>query len=326
MLSVILGIFKLLGLLILIASGVFLLLLLLLLFVPFRYRGDGCYQERGGGAMEISWLWRFLCFRASYEDGPDAMLKLLCIPLWRFSEQSEKSGNTATDADKFDAAVNTSAEHGSEAVNTSDETNAGTNGQAFILLQGKPEDIELKGTIIQAAEPSAESSTAAAQQKDFSHFQTRNRKKNKKKKAPSFRSRIEQLISRIRALLHKAEEFRALFKDKRTQRLLSFFQRKAFRLGREIVPDSFRGAFRFGFDDPFLTGQLCSFAALLIPLYGDRLQLEPIFHQTAFSGEIHFRGKLRLIVPITIAAQTWFNKDFRYVRRQLRRISAEKSL
>ncbi len=323
MLSVILGILKLLGLLVLIVSGVILLLLFLLLFVPFRYRGDGCYQDQVSGAVEISWLWRLLHFRVSYEDGPDARLKLLFIPLWRFSTETGQA--EATD-------------FRSETVNTSAEATE----QTLTLLQEAPENTELEGTVIQtdgsfpglfprgeerhtAYRGATETQTASDKTaRGFSRFRTRKIRKSREKRAPSFRSRMERRLCRVRALLRRAEELRALFRDKRTQRLLSFFQRKALWLGREIVPGSFRGAFRFGFDDPFLTGQLCSFAALLLPFYGDRLQLEPMFHQTALSGEIHFRGKLRLLVPAMIAAQTWFNRDFHYVRRRLRRASAEK--
>ena len=136
-----------------------------------------------------------------------------------------------------------------------------------------------------------------------------------------FRAQREKLSIGIRKLqdfIRSAETEFDFFQDERTQRFLQFLKRKVFRFLRELLPRRMSGALCFGFADPALTGQGAALAAMLLPLYRDNLEIEPLFDREELSGKLAFRGHIRLFVFLFGAAQLWFHPDFRFVYRHLR--------
>ena len=95
-----------------------------------------------------------------------------------------------------------------------------------------------------------------------------------------FRKQRDKLSAGIRKLqdfIRFAETEFDFFQDERTQRFLQFLKRKIFRFLRELLPRRMSGALRFGVADPALTGQGAALAAMLLPLYRDNLEIEPLF-------------------------------------------------
>lgn len=88
----ILLILKLLGTLLLLLLGLCLLLLLCVLFVPFRYRLSGSFQDaKPDGSAEVSWLFRALTLRITCAGGAavNGSLRLFGIPIYRISGEKE---------------------------------------------------------------------------------------------------------------------------------------------------------------------------------------------------------------------------------------------
>ena len=71
------------------------------------------------------------------------------------------------------------------------------------------------------------------------------------------------------------------------------------------------GRLRFGFDDPYRTGQALQAAALLMPLYRDRVQIIPAFEEEVLEGELKMRGRIRLAVLLAAGVRLWRDKNFR---------------
>ena len=89
MLSVILGILKIIGLILLAVILVLLFLLLLLLFVPIRYRLTGHYEEKPEAEAEVSWLLKLVRATVRYRDGLSVQARLLGFKVWSMEPESE---------------------------------------------------------------------------------------------------------------------------------------------------------------------------------------------------------------------------------------------
>ena len=106
--------------------------------------------------------------------------------------------------------------------------------------------------------------------------------------------------------------------EESTQRLIALLKKILCRLLREICPREYGGEVRFGFEDPFTTGQVCSAFALLYPVYRDRIRVVPWFDREELFADLSVKGRIRLFTAAFAAAQVWFSRDFQKVFKRFR--------
>ena len=73
------------------------------------------------------------------------------------------------------------------------------------------------------------------------------------------------------------------------------------------------GKIIFGFEDPYTTGQVLSYAALFYCWYKDRIEIIPVFDKVIIDVDIKAKGRIRLMPVVIIATALWFDKDFKKV-------------
>lgn len=295
--------------------GLLLFLLLLLLFVPFRYRGSGAREEKQlSGCFSVSWLFSLLRFSLSYAAEKKAEFFVLGFRVYH-SDETEDTSDTAEESD-FDYP---------EPMDSED----------FELDTAETAVVEQKETVDEQAEISSKHFEAAEPVTDRNEVSPQSEEKQQRtiseeeqramrwrgRSRSRFRRQRDKLSAGIRKLqyfIRSAETEFDFFQDERTQRFLRFLKQKVFRFLRELLPRRMSGALRFGFADPALTGQGAALAAMLLPLYRDNLEIEPLFDREELAGKLVFRGHIRLFVFLFGAAQLWFHPDFRFVYRHLR--------
>ena len=295
--------------------GLLLFLLLLLLFVPFRYRGSGAREEKQlSGCFSVSWLFSLLRFSLSYATEKKAEFFVLGFRVYH-SDETEDTADAAEE-DDFDYPESMAAED-------------------FAPDTAETAVVEQKKAIAEQEEISSERSEVTKPVSDGKEIPPPREDKQRRnipeeeqramrcrgRSRRRFRAQRENLSTGIRKLqdfIRSAETEFDFFQDERTQRFLQFLKRKTFRFLRELLPRRMSGALRFGFADPALTGQGAALAAMLLPLYRDSLEIEPLFDREELSGEFVFRGRIQLFVFLLGAAQLWFHPDFRFVYRHLR--------
>ena len=295
--------------------GLLWFLLLLLLFVPFRYRGSGAREEKQlSGCFSVSWLFSLLRFSLSYAAEKKAEFFVLGFRVYH-SDETEDTSDTAEESD-FDYP---------EPMDSED----------FELDTAETAVVEQKETVDEQAEISSKHFEAAEPVTDRNEVSPQSEEKQQRtiseeeqramrwrgRSRSRFRRQRDKLSAGIRKLqyfIRSAETEFDFFQDERTQRFLRFLKQKVFRFLRELLPRRMSGALRFGFADPALTGQGAALAAMLLPLYRDNLEIEPLFDREELAGKLVFRGHIRLFVFLFGAAQLWFHPDFRFVYRHLR--------
>ena len=90
------------------------------------------------------------------------------------------------------------------------------------------------------------------------------------------------------------------------------------RLIKHVSPSKVRGEIEFGFDDPYLTGKVLSYASLFVPAYGDDLTVIPHFDVRTLDGEVRIKGRIRIGTIALIALRVWFDRDFKRVYRMFK--------
>ena len=55
------------------------------------------------------------------------------------------------------------------------------------------------------------------------------------------------------------------------------------------------------------------------PVIQDRISVEPLFDRQEIAADLSLKGRIRLFVLVLTAAQVWFNRDFQYVFKRVKK-------
>lgn len=83
-------------------------------------------------------------------------------------------------------------------------------------------------------------------------------------------------------------------------------------LARHLRPRRIRGIVRFGFEDPYRTGQVLAGLSILYPFYGEHVEIYPDFEQKILVGDLYIKGHIRMVHLATLLWRLFFN---RYIRK-----------
>lgn len=82
-------------------------------------------------------------------------------------------------------------------------------------------------------------------------------------------------------------------------------------LAGHLRPRRIRGLVRFGFEDPYRTGQVLAGLSILYPFYGEHVEIYPDFEQKILEGDLYIKGHIRMVHLAALLWRLFFN---RYVR------------
>ena len=283
MIQLLLLILKIAGILLLAAAGLALTAILLVLFVPVRYRAEGSRYGAWCARGRVSWLFGALQLEASFENGEaEAALKILGRTV---GGGSEDGGDLAEDLKDLE---------------TAELERPASREERTSKPPKKPR--EKTGERIRTPEPPV-------------HTASLRREEGKPVKAGGMLSRVRGRLRRIREgirrLAARRDQVMAFLRDEANRRTFQLVKRQALRILRHIRPSRLEGRLRIGFDDPYRTGQALQAAALLMPLYRDRVQIIPVFEEEVLEGELKMRGRIRLAVLLAAGVRLWRDKNFR---------------
>ena len=86
---------------------------------------------------------------------------------------------------------------------------------------------------------------------------------------------------------------------------------------KKIKPSKIKGDVVFGTGDPATTGQAIGAIAALYGFLPEELQITPDFEEQRYEGNLHVKGKLRLIHVVIIAVKLIADRNFRYVVKKV---------
>lgn len=313
MLHIILMILKIIGILLLVLLGIVLLFLLSLLFVPVCYSGWGKKEGKTyQGKASVSWLFHLIHGTVVYEEKQSRFELYLCgIPLMKLREKTKNRKHTL-----------------SEKPTRTEERNV----QPVILAKKEETTVQAESPVKQAegniqaespvkqAEDNRKPERPAEKPENKVHSpkpQVWGKIKKSLQKMIHFPSAVWKRLKKIRLTFRgfcdKIKEWYTFLTSDTMKAAFQFIKITGKKLLRHILPRKIRGRLVFGFEDPSWTGQVLGAAAILYPVYQDRLQLIPVFDQAILEGEVRFSGRIFWGYLLWTAWQVYKNRDIRKI-------------
>ncbi|SEU29576.1 Protein of unknown function [Lacrimispora sphenoides] len=299
MLHIILFILKILGLLVLIVLGLVLAVALLILLVPVRYQAEGSYDGKVRGKARITWLLHILSVSAQYEEDLIVRVRILGFRIGK----PKKMDSELKEAEDImvQAMEIMEPEPIREALEVKDEIHD--------RVKEGPKNLPPPKEELRSPTPPKEEPKKKKGFRVMGVFE-----KLKKKVLRAF-TKLKFFFLRIcdtlRTIKDKKDEIYAWISNKENQKTGKLLFRQVKRLVRHILPRRGKGNITFGFDDPYLTGQVLTYASVIYPLCHKHLNLYPVFDQTVFTVEGTFRGRIRMGTVLLIGSRMLLDRNFR---------------
>lgn len=310
MLTTILLILKIIGLVLLGILGLILLLLLLVLLVPLRYRAEGSYYETPNGKARVTWLLHLLSVTATYEKELDIRIRVfgICVNRLGGAQEAEASSPAGREADVGKKA---------ETADVPKESTVEASAEKKISVEQE--------TSVEQAQPKELSEKEQKTLTDQLTEDERRARETKRKKAEKtsdaadrqkrvgmtdkIRAKLDQISDKAEEIRAKLDEVLAFIKDEANQRTFRLVLRQLYRIIRHVLPTKIKGRVKFGFEDPFKTGQILTYVSPFYALYAKHLELIPVFEEPAMEGELWLKGRIRIGTVLAKAVRVLFDKN-----------------
>lgn len=303
MIGTILGILKLIGILLLALLGIFLTIILLLLFVPVRYRVKVAIQEKPRGMGEVSWFFHLISCRIVYEEELDMAVRILGIRVGgnRGSEDGMYASEREPETEEWGLPEREpeTEEWGSPEREPEIEERILPEPEG----SGMPED-ELEGE----ETPSPKKDSERKTKKSYRSFRSRFQWKRIWKK---IRVTFQKICDKLKIMMDRQQQLLEFLRKEENKRTFRNLKSQLLALFRHIRPRKLTGWLRFGFDDPFKTGQILTYVSPFYGLYAKHFELIPVFEGEAMEGELDIKGRIRLAALIWIGIKVIRDGNFR---------------
>lgn len=123
---------------------------------------------------------------------------------------------------------------------------------------------------------------------------------------------FQTMCDKIKNIKSDYDFYRQLWDRPQCKAAFSNVKAQIFYLLKKIRPRKIEGNVVFGTGDPASTGEIIGAAAVFYGLYPEKLQIVPDFEEKRLEGNLHVRGKLRLIHVLIIAFRLITDKNVRY--------------
>lgn len=317
MLTIFLTILKILGILLLVVIGLLILGILAILFVPLHYDGKISYNDKNQCvATQITWLFRLICIEGGYQEKVYARARLLWFTLWKWKadEKENDKEDHLESADYSEEELDRLLEERSQKEESKEETKEETKEAKVIEEKLDEPDAEENLTEVQPTEIEL----TEAEPKEVELNEAKSNEAESKEKKPK-KIQFQQIGKRIKEIKEKIKHIKEMASDQRIHRAILLLIDGAWKMVRHSLPRKIKGRAKFGFEDPSTTGQILTYVSLLYPCYAKSVELVPMFTEKVIDLDLYFRGRVRLFSLIWICVKIWFDRNFRYLYKKVRK-------
>ena len=317
MLTIFLTILKILGILLLVVIGLLILGILAILFVPLRYDGKISYNDKNQCvATQITWLFRLICIEGGYQEKVYTRARLLWFTLWKWKadEKENDKEDHLESADYSEEELDRLLEERSQKEESKEETKEETKEATVIEEKLDEPDAEENLTEVQPTEiepKEVELNEAKSNEAESKEAELTEKKPKK--------IQFQQIGKRIKEIKEKIKHIKEMASDQRIHRAILLLIDGAWKMVRHSLPRKIKGRAKFGFEDPSTTGQILTYVSLLYPCYAKSVELVPMFTEKVIDLDLYFRGRVRLFSLIWICVKIWFDRNFRYLYKKVRK-------
>lgn len=305
MLHIVFLILKIIGIILAVILGILILLIGIVLFVPVRYEAAG--KSSGDikslkGKITITWLLHLVRVDILYKN---RKLK------WRvrFAWLKRGSGQTKEDI-RYESKVKEEYEE---------------------IPKATPEVPEIEEKILETRKKSREEDS----------FSEGPRTDGKERESASEKRRgisekIQRILEKIKIFFEKIKYTFQKMCDKikvlseKKDKVLEFLQdethvtafkktkKEMFALLKRLNPKKLELNVRYGFEDPYRTGQVLAGLSILYPFIGENANIIPDFERQILKGDVYMRGKLHGYYFLILCWNLFWSKQVRTTYKHIR--------
>lgn len=297
MVAIVLGILKIIGILLLVILGLLLFVIISVLFVPLRYRAEGSFYEKLKGSASVSWFLHLISLKISYDEKAQVDVRVL----W-FHPGREKAAKTQDRTETPERAEPVTGRACADFPEEADKTEA----DAFeneLTERVETAQVSAPAGTDRRKEKNAGSGKIAAR---FRHFLSA-----LKLKVQGIHRNLKKAAKKLRAGKNRWETILSFLRNEENKKTFRLAKRQIFAVIRHILPRKSEGKIRFGFDDPYMTGQVLTWISPFYGLYGRHLQICPDFLEPCLEGEWKLKGHIRLGTILLLAFRMLLDKNIR---------------
>ena len=313
MLTIFLTILKIIGIRLLVVIGLLILGILAILFVPLRYDGKISYNDKNQCvATQITWLFRLICIEGGYQEKVYARARLLWFTLWKWKadEKENDKEDHLESADYSEEELDRLLEERSQKEESKEETKEAT------VIEEKLDEPDAEENLTEVQPTEIELTEAEPKEVELNEAKS-NEAESKEKKPKKIQ--FQQIGKRIKEIKEKIKHIKEMASDQRIHRAILLLIDGAWKIVRHSLPRKIKGRAKFGFEDPSTTGQILTYVSLLYPCYVKSVELVPMFTEKVIDLDLYFRGRVRLFSLIWICVKIWFDRNFRYLYKKVKK-------
>lgn len=286
MIGVLLTILKVIGIIILTLIALALLIVLMVLFIPVRYRGKIYFKKTLDIDLSVTWFFKFLNISLKFKDELDISAKVAWF-FTVFSNKEDSKDEQKIELGNKDTFEKETEEKSLSKKENSEEKSASLKGDNIKKHKEDTENI-----------PPVKADELNKQEKKYSKAVKKAKDKKKDKKNKSLPEKI----------LEKAKDIHYIITNDENKLIFMKMLEKVKKIIVHVLPKKIVGYFKFGFEDPSVTGQVLEILAVFYPLYKDDFKIIPMFYDEIVEVDISFKGRLRIFYAAYIGLLLWLNK------------------
>lgn len=327
MLTIFLTILKIIGILLLVVIGLLILGILAILFVPLRYDGKISYNEKNQCvATQITWLFRLICIEGGYQEKVYARARLLWFTLWKWKadEKENDKEDHLESADYSEEELDRLLEERSQKEESKEEIKEETVKEEIkeeTVMEEKLDEPDAEENLTEVQPTEIEPNEVEPKEVELNEAKSNEAKSNEAESTEKKPKKIQfqQIGKRIKEIKEKIKHIKEMASDQRIHRAILLLIDGAWKMVRHSLPRKIKGRAKFGFEDPSTTGQILTYVSLLYPCYAKSVELVPMFTEKVIDLDLYFRGRVRLFSLIWICVKIWFDRNFRYLYKKVRK-------
>lgn len=312
--SILFFILKFIGILILIP----IVFLLILLIFPICYQLEGDFDGKNPKvSAKVSWAIIFFRARVFYQDGIDFGIRVFGIPIYDsrkehwsvFGEHKEKKKQKRKASKKKKKSKSHTKQSKQKSPNTDKKENVKKTSEDVLDLSWDEQQGEKKRVF------KAESSKKSISLQDTTKESEQDQEDKEffGKKIVNFLkkcyNKCKSLFQKITAIIEKMEAIGDLFLDEDIIGAVKRIKDYGINGVKLLLPQKLNAEITFGFEDPYYTGRALAWAALLIPIYGEHLDITPDFEKQILKGHIKIKGSVRRYKILLLLWKIYKDKD-----------------
>jgi len=133
---------------------------------------------------------------------------------------------------------------------------------------------------------------------------------------------IIKICDKIKSLWETKEKVTSFLTDDIHVEAFKIVKKEIGILARHLRPRRIRGFVRFGFEDPYRTGQVLAGLSILYPFYGENVDIYPDFEQKILVGDLYIKGHIRMVHLVALLWRLFFNLYVRKTYRDYKKIKS----